>query len=85
MVGAQETMPWKAVVRAAQLRPKSWLLRELRTWYPAAIILYGFFDTTHLQAILSRDTFWATAAIIVLTLPLVFLLGKGGGKVAMDH
>jgi DHA2 family multidrug resistance protein len=31
------------------------------------------------------DTFWATGAIIVLTLPLVLLLGKGGGKVEMGH
>ena len=27
------------------------------------------------------DTFWATGALIILTLPLVLLLGKGGGKV----
>jgi DHA2 family multidrug resistance protein len=31
------------------------------------------------------DTFWATAALIVATLPLVLLLGKGGGKVEMGH
>ncbi len=31
------------------------------------------------------DTFWATGALIVLTMPLVFLLGKGGGKVEMGH
>ena len=31
------------------------------------------------------DTFWATGALIILTLPLVFLLGKGGGKVEMGH
>ncbi len=31
------------------------------------------------------DTFWATGALIVLTLPLVLLLGKGGGKVEMGH
>jgi len=31
------------------------------------------------------DTFWATGAILVVTLPLVFLLGKGGGKVEMGH
>jgi len=31
------------------------------------------------------DTFWAVGALIVLTLPLVLLLGKGGGKVEMGH
>jgi hypothetical protein len=31
------------------------------------------------------DTFWATGFIIFITLPLVFLLGKGGGKVEMGH
>jgi DHA2 family multidrug resistance protein len=31
------------------------------------------------------DTFWATGAIILVTLPLVLLLGKGGGKVEMGH
>jgi DHA2 family multidrug resistance protein len=31
------------------------------------------------------DTFWATGALIVVTLPLVFLLGKGAGKVEMGH
>jgi DHA2 family multidrug resistance protein len=31
------------------------------------------------------DTFWVTGAIIVITLPLVLLLGKGGGKVEMGH
>jgi DHA2 family multidrug resistance protein len=31
------------------------------------------------------DTFWATAAIILVSLPLVLLLGKGGGKVEMGH
>lgn len=40
-----------------------------------------------LQALVQSfgDTFWATAILIVATLPLVLLLGKGGGKVAMDH
>ncbi len=31
------------------------------------------------------DSFWATGAVIVCTLPLVLLLGKGGGKVEMGH
>jgi DHA2 family multidrug resistance protein len=31
------------------------------------------------------DTFWATGALIVCTLPLVLLLGKGSGKVEMGH
>jgi DHA2 family multidrug resistance protein len=30
------------------------------------------------------DTFWATAVLIVATLPLVFLLGKASGKVTAD-
>jgi DHA2 family multidrug resistance protein len=31
------------------------------------------------------DTFWATGVLIVVTLPLVLLLGKGAGKVEMGH
>jgi MFS transporter, DHA2 family, multidrug resistance protein len=31
------------------------------------------------------DTFWATAILVVVTLPLVLLLGKGGGKVEVGH
>jgi len=31
------------------------------------------------------DTFWATGLLIVLTMPLVFLLGKASGKVEMGH
>jgi DHA2 family multidrug resistance protein len=31
------------------------------------------------------DTFWAVGALIVLTLPLVLLLGKGDAKVEMGH
>jgi MFS transporter, DHA2 family, multidrug resistance protein len=31
------------------------------------------------------DTFWATAALVICTLPLVLLLDKGSGKVQMDH
>jgi MFS transporter, DHA2 family, multidrug resistance protein len=31
------------------------------------------------------DTFWATGLIILVTLPLVLLLGKGGAKVEMGH
>jgi DHA2 family multidrug resistance protein len=31
------------------------------------------------------DTFWATAVLVVCTLPLVLLLGRGGGKVEMGH
>jgi DHA2 family multidrug resistance protein len=32
-----------------------------------------------------NDTFWATALMILVTLPLVLLLGKGGAKVEMGH
>ncbi|APR82371.1 Inner membrane component of tripartite multidrug resistance system [Minicystis rosea] len=31
------------------------------------------------------DTFWATGALVIGTLPLVLLLGKSAGKVQMDH
>ena len=51
------------VVRAQQLRPASRLLLILRTFYPAFIIIYGFFDVSRLQALISRDTFWATDAL----------------------
>ncbi|HTE49522.1 MAG TPA: phosphatase PAP2 family protein [Kofleriaceae bacterium] len=48
------------VVRASQLRPDKRLLLELRTWYPAFVILYGFFSATRLQSLMSDDQFWAT-------------------------
>lgn len=51
------------VVRAQELRPDNRLLLVLRTFYPAFIILYGFFDVSRLQALISRDTFWATDAL----------------------
>jgi membrane-associated phospholipid phosphatase len=51
------------VVRAQQLRPDNRLLLVLRTFYPAFIILYGFFDVSRLQALISRDTFWASDAL----------------------
>lgn len=31
------------------------------------------------------DTFWATGALIIATLPLVLLLGKSSGEVQMDR
>jgi membrane-associated phospholipid phosphatase len=51
------------IVRLAQRRPHSWLLRELRTWYPAFIVIYGFFDVSRLQHLISSGTFWATDAL----------------------
>lgn len=51
------------VVRAQALRPDSRVLLVLRTFYPAFIILYGFFDVSRLQALISRDTFWASDAL----------------------
>lgn len=51
------------VVRAQELRPDNRLLLLLRTFYPAFIIIYGFFDVGRLQALISRDTFWATDAL----------------------
>jgi membrane-associated phospholipid phosphatase len=51
------------IVRAQQLGPDNRLLLFLRTFYPAFIIIYGFFDVSRLQALISRDTFWATDAI----------------------
>ncbi len=51
------------IVRGQQLRPDNRLLLFLRTFYPAFIILYGFFDVSRLQALISRDTFWASDAL----------------------
>jgi membrane-associated phospholipid phosphatase len=52
------------VVRASQLRPASAVLRELRTFYPAFIIIYGFFDATHLQNLISKGEFWASDLMV---------------------
>lgn len=54
------------VVRASQLRPDSRLLLEVRTWYPAVLIVYGFFDVTQLQALISNGQFWATELVVEL-------------------
>ncbi|HEY8145522.1 MAG TPA: phosphatase PAP2 family protein [Kofleriaceae bacterium] len=51
------------VVRAQELRPDNRVLLFLRTFYPAFIIIYGFFDVSRLQSLISRDTFWATDAL----------------------
>ena len=51
------------VVRAQQVRPDNRLLLTLRTFYPAFIIIYGFFDVSQLQALISRDTFWASDSL----------------------
>ena len=51
------------VVRLQQRRPDNRLLLGLRTFYPAFIIIYGFFDVSQLQALISRDTFWASDAL----------------------
>lgn len=51
------------IVRAQERRPDSRVLLILRTFYPAFIIIYGFFDVSRLQALISRDTFWATDAL----------------------
>lgn len=52
------------MVRASQRHPSSIILRELRTFYPAFIIVWGFFDVTRLQSLISRGTFWATDAMV---------------------
>ena len=52
------------VVRASQRHPSSRILLELRTWYPIFIIVYGFFDVTRLQSLLSSGEFWATDAMV---------------------
>jgi membrane-associated phospholipid phosphatase len=52
------------VVRASQLRPDQAILRELRTWYPAVLIVYGFFDVTRLQSLISSGQFWATDLMV---------------------
>jgi membrane-associated phospholipid phosphatase len=54
------------VVRASQRHPSSITLRELRTFYPAFIIVWGFFDVTRLQNLISKGTFWATDAMVAL-------------------
>jgi len=51
------------VVRAQQLRPENPLLLFLRTFYPVIVVVYGFFDVSRLQSLISRDTFWASDAL----------------------
>jgi membrane-associated phospholipid phosphatase len=51
------------VVRAFQLRPRSRILLFLRTFYPVIVVVYGFFDVSRLQSLISRDTFWASDAL----------------------
>lgn len=58
------------IVRASQRRPESWPLAELRTWYPAFVILYGFFSATRLQDTLSGGDFWGTRLLVDLDLAL---------------
>jgi membrane-associated phospholipid phosphatase len=52
------------VVRASHRRPDRPILRELRTWYPAFLIVYGFFDVTRLQSMISSGRFWATDLLV---------------------
>jgi membrane-associated phospholipid phosphatase len=54
------------VVRASQQRPDNRLLLELRTYYPAVLIVYGFFDVTQLQSLISSGDFWATDLMVDL-------------------
>lgn len=58
------------VVRASQRRPQSRLLLELMTWYSGFIIVYGFFDVTRLQHLISEGTFWATQMMVDLDLAI---------------
>lgn len=58
------------IVRASQRHPSSVIVRELRTWYPIFIIVYGFFDVARLQGLISQGTFWATDALIDIDLVL---------------
>ncbi len=58
------------VVRASQRHPSSAIVRELRTFYPAFIIVWGFFDVTRLQSLISKGTFWATDAMVALDLAI---------------
>ena len=51
------------IVRLQQRHPKSGVLLQLRTWYPAFIIIYGFFDVSRLQFLISKGTFWASDAL----------------------
>ncbi len=54
------------VVRLSQLHPARPLLRELRTWYVGVIIVYGFFDVSRLQSLISSGKFWATPLLVDL-------------------
>jgi DHA2 family multidrug resistance protein len=58
---------------------------DLKDAHDKAVALLD--GSVNLQALVLSfgDTFWATGAIIFLTLPLVLLLGKGGGKAEMGH
>ncbi len=58
------------MVRASQRHPSSVIVRELRTFYPAFIIVWGFFDVTRLQSLISKGTFWATDAMVALDLAI---------------
>jgi membrane-associated phospholipid phosphatase len=51
------------VVRAQQLRPENPFLLFFRTFYPVVVVVYGFFDVSRLQSLISRDTFWASDAL----------------------
>jgi DHA2 family multidrug resistance protein len=85
------------VEKLASADPKTF---ERVATYTAAFVAKGFDQgTAHLKAlhlldgavdgqaaIMSfGDTFWITAVMFLVTLPLVLLLGKGGGKVEMGH
>jgi DHA2 family multidrug resistance protein len=58
---------------------------DLKDAHDKAVALLD--GSVNLQALVLSfcDTFWATGFVILITLPLVFLLGKGGGKVEMGH
>jgi DHA2 family multidrug resistance protein len=85
------------VEKLAYADPKTW---ERVTTFASAFVAKGYDQATSqlkalrlldgtvdVQAAVMSfgDTFWLTAAMFLLTLPLVLLLGKGGGKVQMGH
>jgi DHA2 family multidrug resistance protein len=66
----------------AAMMPKS---SDLKEAHDKALALLDGSVSVQAAVMSFGDTFWAVGALIVLTLPLVFLLGKGGGKVEMGH
>lgn len=57
------------LIRASQRHPQSYALFLARTFYPAAVILFGFLEMGHLQRMVSTE-YWATDVLIDADLAL---------------